>query len=193
MPTTALHGWPVPASTQAPAGAAQMLALASAIDGDAPLAVTTEADRDTRFGTLTKGIVYTTQAPWKVWLRTGSTWAEVYSDTGDLTNLLTKDTSAGLDAQIQHFRVRNGVAELAVQLYDSTGTGTNTGNIGNRAFGSLPQQYCPVYQAALSTAALGDILAAQVLDDGRCSVTATNGTMPANGTYTLQGTWLVKP
>lgn len=192
MPFTPKAGLYYPAPTQAPATAADMMRLALGVDSSVTLPVATEAERDTKYGTLTRGVVYTTQAPWKVWLRTGTTWAEIYGDTGDLTNLLTKDESQGLTVQIQHFRVHNGAADLAVQVYDSTGT-TGTGNIGNRIFGSLPQQYCPTYQAALSTAALGDIVAGQVLDDGRCAITATNGTMPENGTYTLQGMWLVKP
>lgn len=145
MGATKFNGYGFPEPGWEAKIAAYFMQLAAALDLDAPHPVTDKADRDTRLADLTRGIAYTTQAPWVVWLRTGTSWAELYSDTGWVTSGFSN--GSGWDADSANTRVRNRNGQIEVMV-EASRTGNDivpgtAGVIDNTTVCTIPIQFAP--------------------------------------------------
>ena len=97
MPNSA-SGIPYPAGSTAPAGAAQMQALAEFLDGRTVLPATDETNRDELYGDYPAPVVVASKARPAVWLKVADTgtsadWRTVYQDSGWVTTGFTASTA----------------------------------------------------------------------------------------------------
>lgn len=132
MPTDAILGWPYPANTDAPAGAAEIMALVTAAAGGSGnatpvLRAVDSADRDAKYGgTLTpigSLVVTSGGAPQSMWLKVGTSgvagadWKLLWQSKQSWTPVVTRvDTGATVSSSpvtaASYWYVLGGVAHV---------------------------------------------------------------------------------
>lgn len=176
-----------PANTDAPAGASQMMQLATSVDPLVVHHVTTQAQRDSLYGNLPAGqLVATTQAPYRVWMsQTGAgAWSTLYSDSGwDSSGAGGQNGFSSANGFIGA-RTIGGWTEVRGNLFyqgstniDSTTVG-NTGNISDITIATIGTAYTPGSPGSVST---------QIGTVAVCPFTTANLLLGAGGSILMTG------
>lgn len=101
MPQTPLSNTPYPSGSDAPAAAADMMALAMAADAKLVLPAIDEADRDSKYSDAPASTVVASGDSQKLWMKTGALptqWLEIYGDSGEVTEGFTTQTDWSIGA-----------------------------------------------------------------------------------------------
>lgn len=195
MPTDA-YGVTYPSSLDAPDGAAQMMQLVASFSSRLVQEVADQADRDSRFADAPSGLlVVTTQAPWTIWLRSGTTWLKIYYDTGWVTTGFS--TSTGWDiatSQGTRGRNKNGTIEINVDAVRSGGdlNGGSDGNIADSQVCTIPPSLAPGVRARNMQARYAGSAQAYVNTAGGVMLTSVgpNLTLSSGSGILLSATYL---
>lgn len=195
MPTDA-YGVTYPSSLDAPDGAAQMMALVASFSSRLVQEVTDQADRDSRFADAPSGVlVVTTQAPWSIWLRSGTTWLKIYYDTGWVTTGFSPAPNWDISQTGgTRGRNKNGTIEINVDANRTTGdlAGGADGNIGDVQVCTIPPSLAPSVRARNVTGRYAGQAQGYVNTTGAVWLTSVNPnlTLSAGNGVLLSATYL---
>lgn len=146
MPNTALAKIPYPSGSDAPAAAADMMAIVQALDAKLVLPAVDEADRNARYAEAPVSTLVVSGESKRVWLKTGSgptDWHTIYYDTGWVSEgFVVQD---GWSLNKIGGRTHGPTTEIRGELV-RTGddlTATNTGHLPDQTLVSVPPQYRP--------------------------------------------------
>ena len=187
MPTTPLAGLPYPSGSAAPAGAADLMALALSLDAGALLVAADEAERDSRYGDAPRGALVvggTDGGPLWLWVKTAAaapTWSTLYHDTGWLPLTNFADGHAQISAQA---RGLNGVGYLRGNVSNA-----DVARTGIKSLASLPAAVAPASTfESLAVMSFDGLVAVNVAAGGLINVNYSNAVGGAgNGTLYLSG------
>lgn len=193
MPTTPISDLPYPSGAAAPAAAADLMALALALDNGALLTATDEAERDTKYGTVPAGalVAVGAGAAMQVWIKTGATagdWTLVWrgQDTttpsmrGDWTNDGWRVRRTGTTCTLEG-ALRRGSTTLA-----ASGGYEDCGQITDPGFYPLTD--------SIETAAVGITagqLNLQVTSAGLIQIRCQNNTLASGRRVGVNAVWTV--
>lgn len=155
MPFTSLSKIPYPSGSDAPAAAADMMAMLAVMDDRLVLKAVDAADRDARYGDATTGSVCTavteptetTDLSCIVWVKTGAgpaDWTEIYSDTGWISTGFSYQSGWGAGTYAKSRRVGK-MCEVRVRMI-RTGediTASATGHLPDVNVVSVPPHLRP--------------------------------------------------
>lgn len=148
MPNTPLSNIPYPTGSDAPAAAADMMALVMAMDDKIVLKAIDEADRDSKYADAPVGSFCVAGESKMVWFKTGpgpTEWFTLYSDTGWVEEGFT--AYSGWEIQDVRGRRKAGITEIRAQV-NRTGdplSANSSGHIPDRDVVSVPPQLRPAY------------------------------------------------
>ena len=188
-------GIPYPSGSAAPAGAADMMAMAGFLDVHTVLHATDEADRDAKWGDFPAPVLVASKDRPAVWLKVGNAgtsadWRTVWSDTGWVTtgfspttaNFSTTSAKVRAVGDTVFFRGEFVAAQDYNCYSDAT---TQAGNIpGDPQITTLPGAYLPTEQlVAYAQSSFGSFGVRLYTDgklrltDGPTGATLTTGTI----------------
>lgn len=146
MPTTPLARIPYPTGSDAPAAAADMMALVMAMDARLVLPAVDEADRDAKYSDAPVSSMVVSGESKKIWLKTGpgpTDWLTVYADTGWVTEgFVVQDGWSITSIKARRNGVNTDIRGEFVRTGDDIESGP-TGNITDEAIVSVPPQFRP--------------------------------------------------
>lgn len=146
MPNTPLGKIPYPSGSDAPAAAADMMALVMATDSRLVLPAIDEADRDAKYSEAPVSTLVVSGESKRIWLKTGpgpTDWLTVYYDTGWVTEGFVAQDGWSITSIKAR---RNGVNTDIRGEFLRTGDeirATNTGHLEDVAVVSVPPQFRP--------------------------------------------------
>lgn len=146
MPNTPLSRIPYPSGSDAPAAAADMMALVMAADSRLVLPAIDEADRDARYYDAPASSLVVSGQSQKIWLKTGpesAAWKLIFGDTG----WVTEGFVVGSGWSMGGMKARRHVDTIDIRGY-VTRTGDDLraddeGNLGDTTVVSVPPQFRP--------------------------------------------------
>lgn len=146
MPTTSLAKVPYPSGSDAPAAAADMMAIVQALDAKLVLPAVDEADRNARYAEAPVSTLVVSGESKRIWLKIGTgptDWHTIYYDTGWISEgFVVQD---GWSLNKIGGRTHGPTTEIRGELV-RTGddlTATNTGHLPDQTLVSVPPQYRP--------------------------------------------------
>jgi hypothetical protein len=161
VPTDTITGLPYPSNIEAPAGAASLMALVTALAGASGkatpvLRAVDAADRDARLGGTATPAGVIVAAGQKVWLKVDTTgtaatdWVTLFDGTDDTgwVDATTAGFSAASGFQTLTGKVRRRLGFVQVFLSIVTNNAISAGNVANTTIINVP----PAYQVTGSQA-----------------------------------------
>lgn len=146
MPNTPLSKVPYPSGSDAPAAAADMMALVMAMDSRMVLPAVDEADRDARYYDAPASSLVASGPSKKIWLKTGegpTEWVTIWEDTGWIDTGFV--AQSGWEISRAQGRIYGRVVDVRGQM---TRTGEkivvpSNGNFADMDLISVPPQFRP--------------------------------------------------
>ena len=146
MPHTPLSRTPYPSGSDAPAAAADMMAMLMHDDAMKVLPAVDEADRDARYSTAPASTLVASGQSQQIWMKTGpgpTQWLTVWDDSGwDEEGFVIK---SGWNVTDVRARTWGPFTEIRGQFYrtGSPITAQSAGNITDTVICSVPPQHRP--------------------------------------------------
>lgn len=146
MPEGHLSKVPYPSGSDAPAAAADMMAIITALDAKLVLPAQDEADRDAKYADAPASTLVVSGPARTIWLKTGpgpTEWLTIFHDTGWVSTGFT--ALDGWEITTVKARNRNGAVNLRCQLLRTgdTITASSVGHLPDQPLITVPPQFRP--------------------------------------------------